>query len=123
MNDCQKNGKIKQIGSTPHEKPNYGTTFPKPLNFKKKKDSNKNALNAGHINSNTDQSIDSWPLEPLATQLARRSRRNESAIDLIHAYARATLDEKTIKLIEFSSGHKLLAFNKGFFWLSNFLTE
>ena len=42
----QKNRIIKQIGSTPHEKPTYWTTFPRPLNFLKKSDYLKLVLDA-----------------------------------------------------------------------------
>ena len=48
----------------------------------------------GHLNSNTDQSPQSWPLEPLATQLARADKKYKSTIDLMYAYAHATLDEE-----------------------------
>ena len=34
--------------------------------------------------------------EPLAPQLARANKKFKSAIDLMHAYAHAPLDEETI---------------------------
>ena len=117
LDELEKNGIIRQIGSTPHEKPNYGTTFLNPLIIIKKNDSIKIVLDARHLNSNTDQSSESWPLEPLATQLARADKKYKSAIDLMYAYAHATLDEETIKLTGFSSGDRLFAFIRDFYGL------
>ena len=74
LEELEKNGIIRQIGSTPHEKPNYGTIFLNPLIVIKKNDTIKNVLDARHLNSNTDQSSESWPLEPPATQLAQADK-------------------------------------------------
>ena len=127
LDDLQKKtGILKQTGSMPHEKPNYGTAFLKPLIIIKKKNSIKIVLDARHLNSNTDQSTESWPLEPLARQLARANKNYKSAIDLMYAYARATLDDETIKLTGFSHGGKLLAFIRevyGLKGLQNFFTQ
>ena len=48
---------------------------------------------AGDLNSNTDQSAESGPLEPLPTQLARANKKPIYAIDVMYAYAHATLDD------------------------------
>ena len=64
-------------------------------------------MDARHLNSNTEQSDESWPIEPLAPQLARANKKYKSAIDLMYAYAHTPLDEDTIKLTSFSSGDKL----------------
>ena len=50
---------IKQIGSTPTDKPINGTTFWKPLFIIPKEDSFKVVLDARDLNSNTDQSFNS----------------------------------------------------------------
>ena len=71
LHDLQEKGVRKQFGSTPHEKPIYGTTFLNPFTIIKKNDSIKNVLDARHLNSNTDQSSESWPMEPLATPPAK----------------------------------------------------
>ena len=76
------------------EKPKYGTSFLNPLFILKKNGSPKIVLDAKHLISNTDQSSESWPLEPLATQLAGANEFYESTID--HMYAKALA--KTIKL-------------------------
>ena len=59
---------IKQIGSSPQDKPVYGTTHLNPLIIIPKGDTIKGVLDARHLNSNTEQSDESWPIEPLAPQ-------------------------------------------------------
>ena len=116
----------KQIGFSPHDKPVYGTTYLNPLIIIPKGDSIKCVLNARHLNSNIEQSDESWPIEPLAPQLARANKKYKSAIDLMYAYAHTPLDEKTIKLTSFSSRDKLFAFIRGFYGLKglpNFFTK
>ena len=75
LKDLQKHNIIKQIGSSPHDKPVYGTTYLSPLIIIPKGDSNECVLDARHLNSNTEQSDESWPIEPLATQLARANKK------------------------------------------------
>ena len=78
------------------------------------------------LSSNTEQSDEYWPFEPLAPQLARASKNYKSANDLMYAYAHTPLDEDTIKLTSFSSGDKLLAFKRGVYGLEglpNFFTK
>ena len=77
-------------------------------------------MDARHLNSNTEQSDESWPIKPLAPQLARANKKCKSAIDLMYAYAHTPLDEDTIKLTSFSSGDKLFAFIRGFYGLKEF---
>ena len=74
-------------------------------------------IRCSHLNSNTEQSDESWPIEPLAPQLARANKKYKSAIDLMYAYAHTPLDEDTIKLTSFSSGDKLFAFIRGLYGL------
>ena len=74
-------------------------------------------LNARHLNSNTNQEFESWPIEPLAPPLARANKRCKSAIDLMYAYAQTPLDEEAIKLTGFSSGDELYAFIREFLWI------
>ena len=117
---------IKQLGSSPQDKPVYGTTYLKPLIIIPKGDTMKCVLDARHLNSNTKQSDESWPIEPLAPQLARANKKYKSAIDLMYAYAHTPLDEDTIKLTSFSSGDKLFVFIRGFYGLKglpNFFTK
>ena len=117
---------IKRIGSSPQDKPVYGTTFLNPLIIIPEGDTIKCVLDARHLNSNTEQSDESWLIEPLAPQLARANKKYKSAIDLMYAYAHTPLDEDTIKLTSFSSRDKLFAFIRGFYGLKglpNFFTK
>ena len=126
LKELEKYNIIKQIGSSPQDKPIYGTTYLNPLIIIPKGDTIKCVLDARHLNSNTEQSDESWPIEPLAPQLARANKKYKSAIDLMYAYAHTPLDEDTIKLTNFSSGDKLFAFIRGFYGLKglpNFFTK
>ena len=69
------------------------------------------------MNSNTNQEFESWPIEPLATQLVRANKKHKSTIALMYAYAHTPLDEEAIKPTGFSPGDKLYAFIRGFFGL------
>ena len=117
LKELEKYNIIQQIGSSPQDKPVYGTTYLNPLIIIPKGDTIKCVLDARHLNSNTEQSDESWPIEPLAPQLARANKKYKSAIDLMYAYAHIPLDEDTIKLTTFSSGDKLFAFIRGFYGL------
>ena len=126
LKELEKHNIIKQIGSSPEDKSNYGTTYLNPLIIIPKGDSIKCVLNARHLTSNTEQSDESWPIEPLAAQLARANKKYKSAIDLMYAFAHTPLDEEIIKLFSFSSGDKLFAFVRGFNGLKglpNFFTK
>ena len=89
---------LKQIRSSPRDKPVYGTPYLKPLIIIPKGDSIKCVLDARHLNSNTGHSDESWPIEPLAPHLARANKKYKCAIDIMYAYAHTPLDEETIKL-------------------------
>ena len=126
LKELEKFNIIKQIGSSPQDKPVYGTTYLNPLLIIPKGDTIKCVLDARHLNSNTEQSDESWPIEPLAPQLARANKEYKSAIDLMYAYAHTPLDEDSIKLTSLSSGDKLFAFIRGFYGLKglpNFFTK
>ena len=126
LKELEKYNIIKQFGSSSQDKPVYGTIYLNPLIIISKGDTIKCVLDARHLNSNTEQSDESWPFEPLAPQLARANKKYKSAIDLMYAYAHTLLDEDTIKLTSFSSGDKLFAFIRGFYGLKglpNFFTK
>ena len=126
LTELEKVNIIKQIGSSSDEKHTIGTTFLNPLIIIPKEDSIKVVLDARHLYSNTNQELESWPIEPLAPQLARANKKYKSTIDLMYAYAHTPLDEETIKLSGFSSGDKLYTFIRGFYGLKglpNFFTE
>ena len=126
LKELEKYNIIKLIGSSPQDKPVYGTTYSNPLIIIPKGDTINCVLDARHLNSNTEQSDESWPIEPPAPQLARANKKYKSAINLMYAYAHTPLDEDTIKLTSFSSGDKLFAFIRGFYGLKglpNFSTK
>ena len=126
LKELEKYNIIKQIGSSPQDKPVYGTTYLNPLIIIPKGDTIKCVLDARNPNSNTEQSDESWPIEPLAPQLARANKKYKSAIDLMYAYTHTLLDEDTTKLTSFSSGDKLFAFIRSFYGLKglpNFFTK
>ena len=126
LKELEKYNIIKQIGSSRQDKPIYGTTYLNPLIIIPNGDTIKCVLDTQHLNSNTEQSDESWPIEPLAPQLTRANKKYKSAIDLMYAYAHTPLDEDTIKLTSFSSGDKLFAFIRGFYGLKglpNFFTK
>ena len=93
IEELEKNKIIKQIGSTPKYKPNYGTTYLSPLIIIPKGDSINCVLDDRHLNCNTEQSDESWPVEKLAPQLAR-AKKFKCAIDLMYAYAHTPLMTK-----------------------------
>ena len=126
LNVLLKELKKHYITLSPHDKPVYGTTYLNPLIIIPKGDTIKCVLDARHLNSNTEQSDLSWPIEPLAPQLARANKKYKSDIDLVYAYAHTPLDKDTIKLTSFSSGDKLFALIRGFYGLKglpNFFTK
>ena len=126
LKELEKHIIIKQIGSSPQDKPVYGATYLNPLIIIPKGDTTECVLDAQQLNSNTEQSDESWPIEPLAAQLARANKKYKSATDLMYAFAHAPLVEDTFKLISFSSGDNLFAFIRGFYGLKglpNFFTK
>ena len=124
LKELEKHNILKQISTSPQDKPVYGTIYLNPLIIKTKGDSIKCVLDARHLNSNTEKSDESWPIETLAPQLARANKK--CAVDLRFANAHTLLDEETIELTSFSSGDELFIFIKGFYvvkGLPNFLTK
>ena len=98
LTDLEKNNIIKQYGSSSDAKHTIETTFLNPLIIFPKGDSKKVVLDARHLSSNTNQQLESWPIEPLAPQLARANKKYKSTLDLMYEYAHTPLDEETIKL-------------------------
>ena len=96
LTELEKYNIIKQIGSSSDEKHTIGTTFSNPLILIPKGDSIKVVLDARHLNSNNNQELESWPIEPLAPQLARANKKYKSTIDLMYAYAHTPLIMKII---------------------------
>ena len=126
LREIEKHNILKQISFTPQDKSVIDTSYLNPLIIIPKGDSIKCVLDARHLNSNTEQYEESWPIESLAPQLARANKKCKCAIDLMYAYAHTSLDEETIKLTSFSSGDIFFAFIRGFNGLkglTNFFTK
>ena len=66
LTEFEKYNIIKQNGSSSDEKHTIGTTFLNPLIIIPEGDSIKIVLDASHLNSNTNQELEFWPIEPLA---------------------------------------------------------
>ena len=96
LTELEKFNIMKQIGSSSDERHTIRTTFSNPLIIIPKGDSIKVVLDARQLNSNTNQELKSWPIEPLAPQLARANKKYKSTTDLLYAYAHTPLDEKNI---------------------------
>ena len=111
-----KNWNIKTNWLNTSSKTRKWNYFPNPLNNSKNNESFEIVSDARCLNSNTDQSLEFWPLQPVATQLARANKKDKSAKDLMYAYAYATLDNETTKMTELSSGNKFFASIRYFFW-------
>ena len=75
LEELEKYNIIKQNNSSPQDKPVYGTIYLNPLVIIPEGDSIKCVLDARHLNSNTEQSDESWPIEPLVPQLARANKK------------------------------------------------
>ena len=80
LTELEKYNIIKQIGFSSDEKHTIGTTFLNPLFTIPKGDSIKIVLDARHLNSNTNQELESWPIEPLAPQLARANKHTNQLL-------------------------------------------
>ena len=78
--ELEKYNIIKQIGSTPDAKHTIETTFLNPLIKIPKGDAIKVVLDARHLNSNTNQELESWPIEPLAPQLAKANKNTNQLL-------------------------------------------
>ena len=74
LTELKKYNIMKQICSSSDEKHTIGTTFLNSLIVIPKGDSIKVVLDARHLNSNTNQEHEYWPIEPLAPQLARANK-------------------------------------------------
>ena len=82
LKELEKHNIIKQIGSSPQDKPVYGTTYLNPLIIIPKGDSIKGVLDARHLNSNTEQSDESWLMNLLLHNSHEQIKNYKSAIDL-----------------------------------------
>ena len=62
LNKLEKHNIFNQNGSSLHDKPTYGTTYPNPHTIIPEGESNYCVLDARHLESNPDHSDGSWPV-------------------------------------------------------------
>ena len=80
-------------------------------------DTIKLVIDAGYLNSISDLSSYSWPLEPLNTMLTRINGKYVTTSDLLSAYNQVPLTNETQKLASFVIGSKQFTFKRGFYGL------
>ena len=91
-----------------------GSLFINPIIILLKGDTVKLVIDARYLNSITDLSNYSWPLEPVATLLTRLDGVYCTTSDLATAYSQVPLSEDTKKLTSFVVGGKQYMFERGF---------
>ena len=74
-------------------------------------------IDASYLNSITDQSKYSWPLEPIGSLLTRLNRNYFTTSDLCSAYNQVPLTEETQQLKSFVIGSNKYTFQRGFYGL------
>jgi hypothetical protein len=117
LKDLTENGIIEEMGNDP-DKNEMGTAFINPIIIIPKGNIIKLVIDARYLNSITDLSLYSWPLEALEVQLNRIHGEYFSVTDMSCAYHQVPLDEETQQLVSFVIGDCQLKFVRGFYGLS-----
>ena len=94
-----------------------GSLFTDPIIILPKGDTVKLVIDARYLNSITDLSNYSWPLEPVQMLLTRLDGMYYTTGDLDSAYNQVPLSEDTKKLTSFVVGGKQYMFERGFYGL------
>ncbi len=95
-----------------------GTEFINPVILIQKGETLKLVIDARYLNSITDNSTYTWPLEPLQCLLDRIHGKYFSTIDMSCAYHQIPLGEETQNLVSFVLGGLQYTFKRGFYGLS-----
>ena len=95
-----------------------GSAFFNPIIIIPKGDTIKLVLDARYLNSITDLTTYSWPLEPLHTLLTRIKGPYYTSADMSSAYNQVALTPETLKLVNFVIGNIQYQFIKGFYGLA-----
>ncbi|MCP4483077.1 MAG: RNA-directed DNA polymerase, partial [Flavobacteriaceae bacterium] len=95
-----------------------GTSFFNPIIITPKGNIIKLVIDARFLNSITDLSTYSWPLEPLNMLLNRIHGKYFSSTDMSSAYHQVPLSEDAQKLVSFVIGDKQYKYVRGFYGLS-----
>ena len=113
LNALQRAGIIREMGSDVE----VGSLFTNPIIILTKGDTVKLVIDARYLNSITDFSNYSWPLEPVQMLLTRLDGVYYTTSDLASAYNQVLLSEDTRKLTIFVVGGKQYMFERGFYGL------
>ena len=113
LNELQRAGIIRKMGSDVE----MGSLFTNPIIILPKGDTVKLVIDARYLNSITDLSNYSWPLEPVQMLLTRLDGVYYTTSDLASAYNQVPLSEDTKKLTSFVVGGKQYMFERGFYGL------
>ena len=110
LNELQRAGIIREMGSDME----MGSLFTNPIIILPKGDTVKLVIDARYLNSITDLSNYSWPLEPAQMLLTRLDGVYYTTSDLASAYNQVPCSEDTKKLTSFVVGGKQYMFERGF---------
>ena len=94
-----------------------GSLFINPLILLPKADYVKFVIDARYVESITDLTSFSWPLEPVKMNMTQVNGKYFTAIDLSCAYHQVPLSPETQKLTSFVIGGKQYTYQVGFFGL------
>ena len=117
LNDLQdqlcKSGIIREMGSNTE----MASEFINPIIILPKGNIVKLAIDARYLNSITDLSCYSWPLEPIGSLITKLKGNFFTTSDLCSAYNQVPLTEETQQLTSFVIGSKQYTFKRGFYGL------
>ena len=113
LNELQRARIIREMGSDIEK----GSLFTNPIIILPKGDTVKLVIDARYLNSITDLSNYSWPLEPVQMLLTRLDGVYYTTSDLASAYNQVPLSEDIKKLTSFVVGGKQYMFERGFYGL------
>ena len=115
--ELQRAGIVREMGSDVE----MGSLFTNPIIILPKGDTVKLVIDARYLNSTTDLSNYSWPLEPIQMLLTRLDGVYYTTSDLASTYNQVPLSEDTTKLTSFVVGGKQYMFKRGFYVLCGLL--
>ena len=100
-----------------NEHDDLNSWFVNPIIILPKKDYGNIVIDARYLNSITDTSNSSWPLEPLQVLMIRLNGAYFKSSDLSCAYHQVPLTEETQKLFSFFVGGRQYTYQVGFYGL------
>ena len=116
LKELEENKIIREMGK--ENDTEMGTAFINPIIILPKGNLIKIVIDARYLNSITDLTTYSWPLEPLESLLNRLHGKYFSISDMSCAYHQVLLSEAAKKLVSFVIGDRQFCFDRGFYGLS-----